>query len=134
MSQENVELVRRTFDAVRQGDLGGAVRGFRDDAVWHNTAEFPGPTSCVGPSAIVGFWASLMEAFEESANGMVVEQLVEGEDSVVLAVHSVGRAKASGVPIDVRWGAAFHVRDGKISRVDIHGDWAKALEAGGLGE
>jgi hypothetical protein len=46
----------------------------------------------------------------------------------------VGRGNASGVPVDVRWAAAFRVSDGKISRVDVHGDWAKALEAVGLEE
>jgi hypothetical protein len=38
------------------------------------------------------------------------------------------------VQIDVHWGIAFHVYGGKISRVDIRGDWAKALEAVGLRE
>ena len=58
----------------------------------------------------------------------------EGEDSVVVGVHSVARGKASGIPLDFDWSAAFHVRDGKISRVDVHGDWSKALNAAGLAE
>jgi hypothetical protein len=65
---------------------------------------------------------------------MDLERVVKGEDSVVLGVHSSGRGRASGVPIDVHWGIAFHVYGSKISRVDIHGDWAKALEAVGLRE
>jgi ketosteroid isomerase-like protein len=129
MSQEKVELVRRTFDAVVRGDYQGAARGLHADAVWHNTAEFPGPRTCVGPQAIVEFWESLMEPFEETDRTMDVERVVVGEDSVVLGVHSVGRGKTSGVPLDVHWGAAFWLRDGKISRVDVHGDWAKALKA-----
>jgi ketosteroid isomerase-like protein len=132
MSQENVDVVRGAFDAMRQGDYDGAARGFHADAVWQNTAEFPGPSTCVGIEAIIDFWATLMEPFEESEGE--VERIVEGKDSVVLAVHSVGRGKASGVPLDLHWGAAFHLRDGKISRVDVHGDWAKALEAVGLVE
>jgi ketosteroid isomerase-like protein len=61
-----------------------------------------------------------------------VEQVVADGDAVVLSLHSVGRGNASGVPVDVRWAAAFRVIDGKISRVDVHGDWAKALGAVGL--
>ena len=134
MSQENVEVVRSTFDAMTRRDYAGAARGFHADAVWKNTAEFPGPKTCVGPRTIVDFWTTLMEPFEGSADGPTVERVVEGEESVVLGVHSVGRGKASGLPIDVWWGAAFHMRDGKISRVDVHGDWAKALKAVGLSE
>jgi ketosteroid isomerase-like protein len=134
MSQQNVEVVVRTFDAVRRGTYQGAARGFHDDAVWHNTAEFPGQRTCVGPQAIIDFWESLFESFEESGGRMDIERVVKGEDSVVLGVHSSGRGRASGVPIDMHWGISFHVRGGKISRVDVHGDLAKALEAVGLRE
>jgi ketosteroid isomerase-like protein len=127
---QNVEMVRRTFDAMCRGDYREAVRGFQDDAVWHNTSEFPGEASCVGPQAIVKFWTALMENVEEG--NMDVQRAVEGGDAVVLGVRSVGRARASGVPFDVSWSAAFRVLDGKISRVDVHGSWEKALEAVGL--
>src|SRR6266513_4409928 len=120
MSEENVEIVRRAFDAVGRSDYEKALRGFHADAVWHNTAEFPGQRSCVGPEAIIDFWETLLESFEESGSRMDVERVVEGEDTVVLGVHSVGEGKASGVPLDLHWGAAFRVRDGKISRVDAH--------------
>jgi ketosteroid isomerase-like protein len=132
MSQENVEMVRRAFDAVCGGDYQGATRGFHADAVWHNTAEFPGQSTCVGPRAIVDFWETLVESFEEST--MDIERVVTGEDSVVLGVHSVSQGTASGVPVDVHWAMAFHVRGSKISHVDVHGDWAKALAAVRLAE
>jgi ketosteroid isomerase-like protein len=132
MSQENVEIVRSTFDAMLRGDVKDATRGFQDDAVWHNTSVFPDPSICVGPQAILTFWATLVESFQQSRTE--VEQVIAGGDAVVLSLHSVGRGNASGVPVDVRWAAAFRVIDGKISRVDVHGDWAKALEAVGLEE
>ena len=131
---ENLNMVCRSFDGFRRGDYRGAVREFHADAVWHNTAEFPGQRICAGPEAIIDFWETLMESFEESGSRMDVERVVEGEDTVVLGVHSVGEGKASGVPLDLHWGAAFRVRDGKISRVDVHGDWAKALAAVRLAE
>ena len=131
MSQENVQVVRGTFDAMRRRDHRAAARGFHADAVWHNTTEFPGPRSCVGRDAIMEFWKGMLDPFDGDTS---VERLIEGEDTVVLGLHSVGRGKASGVPIDVHWSAAFHLREGKISRVDVHGDWAKALHAAGMTE
>ena len=130
MSQENAEIVRSTFDAMLRGDDEDATRGFHDDAVWQNTSVFPDPSICVGPQAILNFWATLTETFQDSQTD--VEQVVEGGDAVVLSLHSVGRGNASRVPVDLRWAPAFRVNDGKISRVDVHGDWAKALEAVGL--
>jgi hypothetical protein len=35
----------------------------------------------------------------------------------------------SGIPADVIWAAIFRLRDGQINRVDVHGDWEKALKA-----
>jgi len=131
MSQENVEIVRRAFDAVRHGDHLGATRGFHADAVWHNTADFPGESTCVGPQAIIDFCRSMEEPFEGAID---IERIIEGDDSVVLGFHSTGRGKASGVPLDFYWAAAFRVHNGKISRVDVHGDWLKALNAVGLAE
>jgi ketosteroid isomerase-like protein len=134
MSQENVDLVRRAFNAVVRGDYRGADREFHADAVWQNTTAFPGPRTCVGPRAIVDFWLTLSESFQDGLGTTNVERVVEGEDSVVLGVHSSTRGIASGVPIEVDWCAAVRVRDGRVSRVDVHGDWEKALEAVGLGE
>jgi hypothetical protein len=32
----------------------------------------------------------------------------------------------------LRWGAIFSLIKGKISRVDVHGDWEKALRVAGF--
>jgi ketosteroid isomerase-like protein len=132
MSQENLELVRRTFDALVRHAYPEAARGFREDAVWQNTATFPGPRRCVGRDAIVDFWATMIEDFEDG--GGELERVVERDDTVAIGVHSIGRGRTSDVPIDVRWAAVFEVHDGEIARVEVHGDWSKALKAVGLEE
>ena len=131
MSQENVEVVRRTFDAICSRDFQDAATGFHDDAVWHNTREFPGPSICVGPQAIVDFWETLWESFDGETS---VEQIIDGEHGVAVGAHTVGRGTMSGIPLDVRWGIAARVASGKISSVDIYGDWAKALKDVGQAE
>jgi ketosteroid isomerase-like protein len=131
VSQENVELVRRAFDAIRRGDQKGAERVFDADAVWHNTREFPGPATCVGPKAIVDFWATLLDSFGEDGR-LDIDRLAHGGEAVVMSVHSVVRGKASGTPLDVRWAIAFTVRGDRVSRADVYGSWEKALKAVGL--
>jgi ketosteroid isomerase-like protein len=136
VSRQNVELVRRTFDVLFHSELQDAARAFHADAVWHNTAEFPGPLRCDGLPAVLDFWASYAELFEPPAESgkQEVERIVGGEEVVVVGVHAVGRWPKSGIPVDAKWAAAVQVRDDKISRVDVHGDFSKALKAVGLEE
>ena len=72
-----------------------------------------------------------MEDFEGTQE---VERLVQGGNTVVIGMHSVGRARRSRIPADVRWAALAEVRDGRISRVDVYGERSKALKAVGLKE
>jgi ketosteroid isomerase-like protein len=131
---ENVGLVRRTLEAVARRDYQEASRCFHSDAVWHNTREFPGPSTCVGPQEIVDFLAALQEPFDAPSRAMGIERVAESGDRVVVGVHSVGKGKSSGLPVDVHWGAVFQVRDGHISQVDVYGDWGRAHAAAGLDE
>jgi len=72
------------------------------------------------------------EPFERAASSQQIVKAIEDGDTVVLGVRSVGRGAGSGAPIDVRWAAVFRIRDGLIGRVDVYGDWVKALTAVGL--
>ena len=74
MSEANVEIAKGVIDAFNRRDYEKALHGFHADAVWHNTAEFPGQRICVGPEAIIDFWETLMESFEESGSRMDVER------------------------------------------------------------
>ena len=134
MSRENVDRVRRTFDALVHDDYEAAKSGFHGDAVWQNTGAFPGPNRCVGREAIIDFWKTLMEPFDASVGGQEVEQATGDNGVVVLGLHAVGRGVGSGAPIDVRWAAAVQVLNGLISRVDVYGSWERALKAVGLEE
>jgi hypothetical protein len=53
---------------------------------------------------------------------------------VVLVVHSWGRGKASAVPVDTRFGMTFKLREGKVVRIELRGNYVEALEAVGLRE
>jgi len=129
MSAENVETVLRTHEALGKGDFEAAARGFHPDATWHNTSDFPGEAVCVGVQAIMDFWRGLLSAFEWTG---YVEQVLDGEDTVVLGIHSTAQGRASGVPVDAGYAVAHRMRDGKIGRADVYGSWDKAVKAVGL--
>ncbi len=132
MSDEGVAVVTRAFNALRRGNPEDALGCFTDDVEWHNTSAFPGPRKLVGPEALVGFSKEILEPW--SSEGERIEEIRTGEDRVVVCVHSWGRGRGSGVPVDERWAMSFTLRAGKIARVDVRGSFAKALKAAGLSE
>jgi len=72
------------------------------------------------------------ETYGGSGRSFVKMLRLDEHKTVVLAVHSAGRWPQCGIPFDVEWAAAVRPRDGKISRVDVHGDFSKALKVVGL--
>jgi ketosteroid isomerase-like protein len=132
MSQQNTEVVRAALTAINDRDRRLAASLFTPGAVWHNTSVFPGPRVCVGLDAIVHFWETLLEDFEVA--GTEIEQISDVDGRVVAGFHQWGTGRLSGAPFDQRFAAIFEVVDQRIVRVDIHGEYAKALEAVGLRE
>jgi hypothetical protein len=87
----------------------------------------------LGPKAITEFWQTLIESFDPVEYGMEVEHIAESGALVVIGVRSWARA-SSGLPVDVHWGLGVSMRDGRIQRVDVSGEYGSALEAAGLSE
>lgn len=131
MSQEHIEVVRSIVDAIARRNFAEAGSRFDPRAEWHNTSSFPGPATCTGVDAIVGHWKTLFEDFE--LDGMEIEEMMDTGDSVVVQLHTSGRGRASGAPIDTRWASLYRFRDGKVVRVDVFGEYGRALTAAGVG-
>ena len=135
MSQEDAEgIVRRFLGALERGDYDEALSCLLPEVEWNNTTAFPGQRTIRGPAAIIEFWKSLIESFDPEDHSMEIEELRPSGRRVVAAVRSQGRGAGSGVPVDVRWALGFWIGEGGIGRVDISGDYRKALEAAGLQE
>jgi ketosteroid isomerase-like protein len=134
MSEENVEMVRRFLAALNRRDYEEASACLRADAEWHNTTAFPGARTVLGPKAITECWQELNESFDPVDYGMEVEHIVESGALVVIGVRSWGKGASSGLSGEVHWGLGVSIRDGRIQRLDVSGDYGSALEAAGLSE
>jgi ketosteroid isomerase-like protein len=53
-----------------------------------------------------------------------IERVAEASNTVVLVVHSWGQGKASTVPVDARFAMIFTLRDGKVVRIEVRGNYA----------
>jgi ketosteroid isomerase-like protein len=69
VSQENLEVVRETFDAWNRGDFAAALTAFDPLAEWHTAADEPDAGTyrgIEGVVSVVGGWARSLGDF--SAN------------------------------------------------------------------
>lgn len=53
---------------------------------------------------------------------------------VVVVVHQQGRARTTGMALDMVFAQTWTIRDGRLARMDMYSDPADALEAAGLAE
>jgi ketosteroid isomerase-like protein len=130
MTSENLVVVQRVAEALWRGNHEAAKGDLDADIEWRNTAKFPGPRTYSGPGGIRSFLKDQTDSFD--LHGLEIEQVAEASDTVVLVVHAWGQGRASAVPVDARFAMIFALRDGKVVRIEVRGNYAEALEAVGL--
>jgi ketosteroid isomerase-like protein len=132
MSQENVEILRRGFEAFAQGDVEAVLDLVDADIEWSAAlAPILGVTAVSGKVALRKFLVQdLQDGFEDfRAEPLSFE---DHGDTVLVLVRYSGRGKASGVEI----GQAFHTiyvfRNGTVVKMHDYPTKTEALEAAGL--
>ena len=130
MSQENVEIVQRAFDAFhsRDTDRAEALATIDPNVVYSPVED--------GPSYGLNAIRDQFKRWESSWEGLVetAEEFIDAGDRVVVTALYRGRGRGSGVPIEARFYAVYTLRDSRVVRVDEFTDRAEALEAAGLSE
>ena len=137
MSAENVDIVRRYFDALNRGGSIAidTVRAFCDPEVSFEDLSDP-------HGSVVRGHVELERHFEdkylEDLTGppkeyhFDVEQLFDTNDEVVAVFSEHHHGWVSGSDITLRVGWVFSFRARKIVRVQVHPDREDALRAVGL--
>jgi ketosteroid isomerase-like protein len=105
VSGENVELVRRYYEAWNSGDVGAVVAALSPEVEWHGHPRLPEPGPYRGRDQVERWMGQFREAWGELSARPV--ELIDAGDSVVALVHMTGRGRGSGV--DVSGGADVHV-------------------------
>jgi ketosteroid isomerase-like protein len=137
MSEENVEIVRRVFDAVARRDTETILS--HPDVDWdgsrHRWAEMLGGTAAhwQGHEGLRR-WSREYYAMWENLEDEV-EELLDAGDCVVSIVTTRARGRASGIEVEWKQNAGvWTVREGKVVQVVWHATPEDALEAAGLSE
>src|SRR4051794_21564543 len=131
MSQENVEIVRRVYDALNQGDWDAVFRDAHPDFEV-TTQRGPDAGTHRRREGVQGFGADYLEAFDSMV--FEPEEVIENGDQVVVVVTRRARPRGGSLDVVVRNGHLWTVRGGKILSMKSFPDPAKAIEAVGLSE
>jgi ketosteroid isomerase-like protein len=130
MSQENVEIIRRTYEAFERGDIS-AVLDDADPGLVTYRAD-PEAATWHGPEGFLQALADWTEGFDQFSAS--AEEFIDAGDSVIVRVHQRARGQGSGVPVEADFWFVHTLSEGKVARLDMFASKAPALEAAGLRE
>jgi ketosteroid isomerase-like protein len=132
MSQENVEIMRRSIDAWNRGDHAEALAYYAPEVEWHTSGEFADQGVYRGHAGIERLWAELQEDMEELSLSLSDFRVIGDRMFAAATVRGRGKKSKAGFEQPFWYAVTFH--DGLIVRVEAHLDPAEALEAAGLSE
>ena len=135
MSQENVEAIRRLFEAYSAPDDSEVfLRMCAPDVVWDmSRSTFPEARVYYGHDGVREWLGGLRDAFEDIQ--YEVEEAADiGDDRVLLVLRVLAHGQFSKIDVDYHFVPVFTFRHDKIVRMDRYGERAEALKAVGLEE
>jgi uncharacterized protein len=132
MSQENVEIVRRAFEAHQRRD-DEAIFSLYDPAIEiQDDPTVPWLTRYCGFQGLRDFFRDRTAALP--SQDVEVEEWIDAGDDVIAVLHFRARGRHSGVSLEFRQAHAWTVQSGKLTRLRIYRRKSQALEAVGLQE
>jgi ketosteroid isomerase-like protein len=121
---ENVELVRRGYEAFNAGDMATLSDLFAEDAVWHAAGSGVLSGTKEGRDAILAYFGELGARTQGSFQANV-QEIVGGEKHTVAIQQTHG--EGNGKTLDMPTVVTFVVRDGKVAEGrEFFQDTAKA--------
>jgi hypothetical protein len=113
MSRENVEIVRRGYDAYDEGDIDAVLDTFHPEIEWKQVEQ---PNAVHGHEGVLRAWEEWSEPFEEDLRAEV-QELIDVGDHVVAVVSHRGSGRESGIEVDMHTYLVYTLRDGKVVRM-----------------
>jgi ketosteroid isomerase-like protein len=132
MSDENLEVVRASWDAWSRGDMGALFDFYDPEVVWDMTHSYvPDMGLFHGHEGIRDFFRQWRTFFAEYY--AEPEEFVGAGDSVIVRVRQGGRGRSSTVNVEMpAYWQVYTLRDGRAVRVEIYREEEDARAAAGL--
>ena len=133
MSRENVELVRRIFEASERHDAEAVLELYHPDVEWDASRTQPGIGDFAdlyrGRDGVRRFFREWREAW--ASDEYEYDELIDTGDAVVSVVTQRGRGQASGLEVARTLVGVWTVRDGVVVRAVWFPTREEALRAAG---
>jgi ketosteroid isomerase-like protein len=130
VAPENLDVVRRSFQALARGDFEAAFAEHAPDTEWRTASDEPDSETYRGIEGLRRLVASLAEPWEDRFERSVeLESFISRGPWVVVPWRARLHGRGSGLEIEVFETYAVLVRAGKIVRVDEYRTTEEALEA-----
>ena len=131
MSQQNVDIARRGYEAMRAGDMRAVLELLDSDvSVEVHTGRPDLPETLHGHAGFLQNIEGLTEVFEDI--DIQAEEFIDLDDTLVVAIRTVGHGRVSGIRIENRVVHVLTIRDGKAIRFRVYGSREEAFEALGM--
>ena len=135
MSEENISIVRRAYDAFNRGDWEAALEHADPEIAWrlHGELALDVPETVRGRKAVKELWVGFFDAWDDYK--MEPRDLTEAPDGrLLVTVRFTAVGQGSTAPIELEYYWLYRVSDGAILEVDAYLDRAEALAAAGIRE
>lgn len=130
MAREEVDTIRRSYEALNQGDVEGALSPLHEEVEWRESPALPEADTFRGRRTVRRFLQDYLESWQEFHQE--VEDVIEAHDKFVVLVHLVATGRESGVRVDASYAHVWTMAEGKATRVDAYYDRELALESVGV--
>lgn len=131
MSQKNVEVVRRGYEAYARGGVQAMLEGISPEMVTYR--EEPDGATYHGPEGLLRAISEWVEDFDEFT-ATPMEMIDANDHQVVVRVHQTATGSQSGAPIEADFWFVHSLRDAQVIRLDMFASKAHAFRAAGLEE
>ena len=134
MSQENVEAVRKSWDAWFRGDMDAVAATWDPEVVWDTQHMRDWPESAYrGVEGVLRFLTEWLDVWGDYEFDL--EDVIAAPDGrVVTLFRQRGKGRHSGVAMNMEMAQIVTVRGGRLLRIDNYDNRTEALEAAGLSE
>jgi ketosteroid isomerase-like protein len=131
MSQQNVDVLRRGFDALNSGDMERILAFVDPDFEAVVPPQFSAePDTYRGYAGVRRYFESFQHAMDDIR--FEAGQLWDAGDSIVVEVRLTARGRETGIPVEQRIAQVWGIRDGRATRAETYASLSEAFEAAGL--
>jgi len=131
VTPEDVETVRRAYDAFARGDLHALQQLLSADIEWRTTSDVPFLGNYRGIDQFLAALNEWTEPFDEMTTE--VEEIIDAGDRAIVRHRMRGRGTDSGVEVDLVLWQVVDVENGQLTRMHDYATREEAMTAAAAG-